>query len=311
MTAVLSAAITNIDEWRALVAHSFNPLEIRSTEDAFAGSLSTVQLSPDVTVSRISHTRSTMTRTHRGIDLGDDDSMFLSLSCVTPFNVRQADRMVGLERGSACFTVSSLPYDLICPDRMEQIVLKIPRAELPVSRSEQMEVLARPFGADHPEMSLLRSVAEGVLESARDLGGATGEILRQTLLDLSALTIQNAVGEASLDRMERTSLYQAMTAFIRTNAHESGLTPQTLADRFHVSRRLVFQLFEENESSPALAIRTERLRRAAFLLASSNAGIGRIARQSGFGDLSTFARVFQREYGALPSEWRSARTAAG
>ncbi|UNK47761.1 helix-turn-helix domain-containing protein [Arthrobacter sulfonylureivorans] len=300
----------SIEEWRTVIADAFNPLDVESAHESFLGKLRVMRLGASASVNHVSHTQSTTIRTRRGISLSDDNSLFLSVCRADPFTVKQAERTVQLDRGSACFTASFLPYDLVCYGRLEQIVLKIPRAALPVPQAEQLQVLTRPFNAAHAEMGMLRSFVEGLIESDGSVGESPSEILQQTILDLSALAIQSAVGRAAPAHMERTSLYQAMSAFIRTNAHEHHLTPLTLAERFHVSRRLVFQVFEENGSSPAAAIRSERVRRAAFLLSSSNISISKIARQSGFSDLSTFARVFQREHDALPSDWRNARLAA-
>jgi AraC-like DNA-binding protein len=301
---MIAAAVTDADEWRELVSTAFIPLDVERAPGPFAASLRTSQLGRDTTVSLVANTQSTMARTERGISRGDDDSIFLSLNRSRAFTVAQEGRTALLHRGWACFTASSLPYDLVCPGRIEQVVVKLPRAALPVARTAQLDALARPYAPGHEEMAFLRSFVAGVLESADAAGEAAAEALRQTLIDLSALALQSGIGEAAPGRMERASLYHAMLAFVRVNAHERDLTPQALADRFHVSRRLVFQLFEENGTSPAAEIRSERLRRAAVLLRASDASIGSVARQAGFGDLSTFARVFQNEYDALPSEWR-------
>lgn len=307
MNSSSAVSAANVDEWRTLVSDAFNPLEVQGVREPFTGFLSSQRLGPASTLSVVAHTQGTMARTNEGISRSDDDSLFLSLSRSEPFTVRQLGRSVSLKKGSACFTVSSLPYDLDCRGPMEQVVVKLPSRALPVSRSDQREVLARAFAQSHPEMALLRAFVEEVLEVADSIDEPSAEVLQQSLFDLCALTIQSVVGEASPNQMERSSLFQAMSAFIRTNAHERSLRAETLAERFHVSRRLVFQLFEEYGSSPARAIRAERLRRAAFLLRTSDASISKIARQSGFTDLSTFARLFHREFGALPSDWRRAR----
>lgn len=289
-------------DWRELVSQVFNPLELTEADDHFAGSLEATQIWPDTTLSVITTAPSTVRRTRRGISEGDDGSLFLSLNLSATFTIVQDDRVVHLDRNGGAFSASSLPYDLISPGLHKQILLKIPRAALPVARAAQLAVLARPFDARQQEMGFLRSFLEGLLRGSST--GGSDEVVRQTMLDLVALTIEGALDEAKPHQMERTSLYHAMLTFIRTRAHDSALAPQAIADRFLVSRRLVFQIFEENGASPAAAIRDERLRRAAFLLRSSDAAISSIARQAGFCDLATFGRAFHRVHGVTPGKWR-------
>jgi AraC family transcriptional regulator len=58
--------------------------------------------------------------------------------------------------------------------------------------------------------------------------------------------------------------------------------------------------------TPHQYILTRRLHRAAVLLRTSDAAVGEIALDAGFGDLSTFNRQFRRTIGASPSAWRQA-----
>lgn len=305
----MSLTITSsASDWSEVASEAFNPLEITGADDHFAGTLQAAKIGPDTTVCEITTAPSIVRRTRRGISQGDDSSIFLSLNLSDTFTIAQEDRVVHLQRNGGAFTASFLPYDLFCTGLHKQILLKIPRAAVPVARRSQLAVLARPFDARHHEMGFLRGYVESLLRNTALK--APDEVLRQTMLDLVALTIQSAVDEAVPSHMERTSLYHAMHSFIRTHAHDRSLTPQTIADRFLVSRRLVFQVFQENDTSPAAAIREERLRRAAFLLRSSDASISSIARQAGFCDLATFGRAFQREHGVTPSSWREAHRPA-
>jgi AraC family transcriptional regulator len=58
--------------------------------------------------------------------------------------------------------------------------------------------------------------------------------------------------------------------------------------------------------TPHQFILTRRLHRAAVRLRTSDAPVGDIALESGFGDLSTFNRQFRRAMGASPSRYRGA-----
>jgi AraC-like DNA-binding protein len=68
-------------------------------------------------------------------------------------------------------------------------------------------------------------------------------------------------------------------------------------------------LFEEEGSSFSSFVLAERLLRVRRMLVDrryANLNIAQIAHENGFGDLSSFNRVFRRHFGATPSDFREA-----
>jgi AraC-like DNA-binding protein len=60
-------------------------------------------------------------------------------------------------------------------------------------------------------------------------------------------------------------------------------------------------------STPLEFIRTLRLKRAAQLLEKSQMSVSEIAYQVGFNDPRYFSMLFKKEFGALPSMYKTAR----
>ncbi|HIY65643.1 MAG TPA: helix-turn-helix domain-containing protein [Candidatus Agrococcus pullicola] len=84
-----------------------------------------------------------------------------------------------------------------------------------------------------------------------------------------------------------------------------------MAREHFVSRRRLYQVFEEVGLSPATFLRTERLKFAERLLTSSqDTTIEWIAYESGFRDTTTFTRAFKRMFGCTPRDWRAMGSAA-
>jgi len=78
-----------------------------------------------------------------------------------------------------------------------------------------------------------------------------------------------------------------------------------IAERCEVSPRTLNRLFKEvYEMTPKAFLTRQRLRRAAALLQNSAQPIAEVARQAGFPDNNYFSRIFRREYGCQPREFR-------
>lgn len=67
----------------------------------------------------------------------------------------------------------------------------------------------------------------------------------------------------------------------------------------------------ETGASPMRAVRQARLRHAARLLEVTDLDVGRVAAVSGFASPFHFSRVFRREYGIPPREYRARLTRSG
>ncbi|WP_236656569.1 helix-turn-helix transcriptional regulator [Streptacidiphilus jiangxiensis] len=78
----------------------------------------------------------------------------------------------------------------------------------------------------------------------------------------------------------------------------------------HVSLSHLHRLFQQDGTSVAAWIRDQRLDRARRDLVGTTS-IGAIAVRWGFRDAAEFSRVFRREFGLAPREYRSAAQASG
>jgi len=87
------------------------------------------------------------------------------------------------------------------------------------------------------------------------------------------------------------------------------LTIEEIAEKHHMSRRSLERFFHEHTGeSPVRYRMRRRVERAKELLRKSDAPLSRVAGECGFCDQSHFSRVFHKETGISPSEWRAKHT---
>ena len=90
---------------------------------------------------------------------------------------------------------------------------------------------------------------------------------------------------------------------IHTNFHE--VTLGRLAKKFNYSERHISRLLKEQTGMNFHDIVREfRLRQAAGLLANPNLSLADIVEQVGYSDVSSFVRIFKKQYGRTPADYR-------
>ena len=105
-----------------------------------------------------------------------------------------------------------------------------------------------------------------------------------------------------------TAAVDVQLAPVLTAIHKTPEYPWTvseLAARARQSRSTFAERFTRLlGQSPAAYIAARRLDRAAYLLRSTTASVGSIAREVGYASDSAFTRAFQRRYDESPLRWR-------
>ncbi len=93
-------------------------------------------------------------------------------------------------------------------------------------------------------------------------------------------------------------------AYIQKNL-QTPLTLQTIADEFYISKEYLRSFFKKNAGiSLTEYIRKVRLERAVELLQNTNMSVSEISEQAGFTAISSFMRLFKKEYETTPTELR-------
>ena len=94
--------------------------------------------------------------------------------------------------------------------------------------------------------------------------------------------------------------------YIKHHYSKYDLCAAVVAEQFQVSEKWVYELVRERtEMSFNEHLLSLRMRRAAYLLATTQNSVTEIADQCGYQASSTFFRVFKKYYGMSPGQYRT------
>lgn len=169
---------------------------------------------------------------------------------------------------------------------------------------------ARRIPSGDPALRLLQSYVRAFQTDGSTAGPALQQLAVAHIQDLVAVALgaSRHAEDVASGRGVRAARLAAIKDDIRGNL-ERELDVSDVAARHRMSARYLRMLFAGEETSVTEFVREERLTRAHRMLLSprfDHLGIGAIAFQVGFNDLSYFNRTFRRRYGQSPREVRMA-----
>jgi AraC-like DNA-binding protein len=111
-------------------------------------------------------------------------------------------------------------------------------------------------------------------------------------------------------RPQEAAFLQKINALIKANLQDETFDTSVLCKAMAMSRTQLFRRLKPLiRQAPALYIKTMRLQRAKELLETSDMTVSEVAFKTGFHTLSHFTKVFQQQFGVLPSAFRRVRSA--
>lgn len=161
-----------------------------------------------------------------------------------------------------------------------------------------------------PLMRLMTHYALAFLDEAENLSETARNMAGRHMSDMALLLLGAGADHAEVARSGglQAGRLAAIKADISSRLLDPALSIKTITSRHRISERYLRALFAREGKSFTDFVRTERLDRAARLLADPlQAGrrISDIAYDSGFADLSYFNRVFRAQFDTTPSDFRA------
>ncbi|MFD1152331.1 helix-turn-helix transcriptional regulator [Saccharothrix hoggarensis] len=183
------------------------------------------------------------------------------------------------------------------------VVLTVAEARLTVGFGELKPLMFQPVPVDAALRSLVSGAVAHVLAAAPVLdphGSA------HHLLGLAELVLRSAL-RAELARVgSMAARRREALEYMREHLADPTLSADRVAEALFISRRRLYQLFDDGQGVSE-RIRGLRIDRAKALLADpakAARGIGEIAKDCGFVSAAHFSRTFRQVVGRTPSEFR-------
>lgn len=122
---------------------------------------------------------------------------------------------------------------------------------------------------------------------------------------------EKLVAALAYSRPHEATFLQKINALIKANLEHETFDTNALCKAMAMSRTQLFRRLKPLiRQAPARYIKTMRLQKAKALLETTDFTVGEIAFKTGFQNGSHFTKIFQQQYGLLPSVFRRGRKPA-
>jgi AraC-like DNA-binding protein len=183
------------------------------------------------------------------------------------------------------------------------VLLAVATRKLSITYAELRPLLFQPVRLDRPLQTLFAASVAHLLVVAETLDPHG---IKPYLTGLAELVLRSAL-RGELDRADAIATRRrAAVDYIKANLADPGLAAERIADALFISRRRLYQLFDDGDGVSG-RIRALRIERAKELLsdpAHAAMGIGEISRQCGFANAAHFSRTFRKLADETPRSYR-------
>lgn len=187
--------------------------------------------------------------------------------------------------------------------RSGTVMLTVSTAKLSISFAELRPLMFRPVPLDRSLQTLFAAAVSHLLVVSDSLDPHG---IKPYLTGLAELVLRSAL-RSELNRADAiVTRRRDAVAYIREHLSDPALTAERIAEALFISRRRLYQLFDDGDGVSG-RIRQLRIDRAKELLgdpAHANRGIGEISRQCGFANAAHFSRTFRKVVGETPRDYR-------
>jgi AraC-like DNA-binding protein len=296
------------EEWQDLASQSFVPLECETPSPLFRASLEDIRLAPGMTVCRVRSDSAVITRTPRLAARAGSDDLHISVQVRSSGRIHQGSRSVAVDPGAVAVYATDQPYRLDYSTPGQRLmVVQVSRAELGLPERSIDSAVEAIGVADTPARRVFRSYLRSVVSTHGELDTRTRSDFARVTADLAASMLRSSAAGRQILPASSESLLYTIRSFVRARAGSADLTIDEIAQAHYISRRKLYDLFAQIQTTPSAYLREQRLQSAARMLTEPGGrdSIAAIALQCGFADVTTFARTFRKRFGMTPRDWRA------
>lgn len=219
---------------------------------------------------------------------------------------QQGGREVWLSPGEWSVYDTSRPYTVINPVSVEQLIVMIPKTQLPEVLPYESFVVHHLSGrsgigrlAWDAMLSLYQELPSMSVQAANGMAGVLTELVHLSLIDLQGRSSHMSQREALRDRI---------VGHVARHLHDPRLNVDAIAQALNCSRRHLYNAFGQDQGGVAGYIVKQRLALARRKLegpANAARTLTDLAYECGFSRPSQMTQLFRAQFGMTPREYRN------
>lgn len=189
------------------------------------------------------------------------------------------------------------------PSGLHAVQVNVSRSSLELDDASHSRLLRLPNLSSHPLVAgfVVPALMNWRHEEIDREAPGVASIFKSIVASLVSSLLSVPADETALGPAKR----QAIRKYLRANYRNLGLGPDSVAERFNMSRRSLFHLFEREQLPMGAYLRTIRASEALRLLLEPHARhvpFAEIARASGFSDVQNLRRALKDSTGLTTRE---------
>jgi AraC family transcriptional regulator, positive regulator of tynA and feaB len=294
--------------WANDLAAAFVRLEPRKiAEHPFEGAISRTDATP-IQISLVKATKHSVLRLRSHIARSTDDLCFVNLQLEGLGRTIQHGYEQVSAPGDLAVADTTEPFEIANCRDFKLFCFAVPRSLLPKGFFDRPRFNLSATETGRALSRTLAGYAELCLGSTR--ASAVAALTGAHVVDLVAHAPDLVAGARS-EKMSAPALLSMMLDYIDRHSDNPELGATMLAQKFRCSRRYVHRLFATTGRSVGEHVNDRRIVVCMRNLLDDNSrhrSIAEIAFTAGFRDISHFNRLFKRNNGAAPREFRRAMT---
>ena len=263
----------------------------------------------DLILTRLEANRHRVVRTMDMVRASDEGYLKIVAPLRGRAGVEQSGRQAWVGPGAWTIYDTTADYLIANPERVEHLIVMVPKAQLAGQGLRLDTLMARPVGGAtgiaRVALTTMRSTFEELPNMSADAARGAGELVTQ----LVRLSLIELAGQHT-PLTQREALKDRIRHHVALNLRDPDLSVDQIATALNCSKRHLYNAFADEPHT--LASYIQHLRLDACLRELQQVGpaarpITDIALHWGFNNLSHFSRVFRERTGQSPSEFRQAR----
>jgi AraC-like DNA-binding protein len=263
----------------------------------------------DLILTRLEANRHRVLRTMDMVRASDEGYLKIVAPLRGRAGVEQSGRQAWVSPGAWSIYDTTTDYLVANPDRVEHLIVMVPKAQLAGHGLRLETLMARPIngstGIGRVALGTMRSTFEELPHMGADAARGAGELVTQ----LVRLSLMELAGQHT-PLTQREALKDRIRQHVALHLGDPGLNVVQIATALNCSKRHLYNAFADEPHTLASYIQHRRLDACLHELQKTGSvatPITDIALRWGFNNLSHFSRVFRERTGQSPSEFRLAR----